>query len=133
MLLHPQAEAVEALGQLEDDVNVGDVAASIGQTWRTLSNVGRGFGEDEQEQEVVDAAFSLPRPSEDKKAFDSVNLSDGSVALVALTKVVFGDQSSSSSEELDLLRQAVGDRNRLAEYRSLLPSSESALGVTKNL
>ena len=28
-----------------------------------------------------------------KKAFDSVNLSDGSVALVALTKVVFGDKA----------------------------------------
>ena len=47
--------SAEALGQLQDDVNVGDVAASIGQTWKTLSNVGRGFGEDEQEQEVVDA------------------------------------------------------------------------------
>jgi len=124
--------SAEALGQLQDDVNVGDVAASIGQTWKTLSNVGRGFGEDEQEREVVDAAFLLPRPSEDKKVFDSVNLSDGSVALVALTKVVFGDKSSSSSEELDLLRQAVGDRNRLAEYSSFLSSSESALGVTRN-
>ncbi|MAI57033.1 MAG: hypothetical protein CMP93_07285, partial [Gammaproteobacteria bacterium] len=110
-----------------------DVAASIGQSWKTLSNVGRGFGEDEWEQEVINAAFLLPRPSVEKKAFDSVDLSDGSIALVALTKVVFGDKSSSSSEELDLLRQAVGDRNRLAEYSSFLTSSESALGVTKNL
>ncbi len=125
--------SAEALGQLQDDVNVGDVAASIGKTWKTLSNVGRGFGEDEQEQAVVDAAFLLPRPSEEKKAFDSVNLSDGSVALVALTKVVFGDKSISSSEELDLLRQAVADRNKLAEYGSFLTSSESALRVTKNL
>jgi len=125
--------SAEALGLLQDDVSVGDVAASIGQTWKTLSSVGRGFGEDEQEKEVVDAAFLLPRPPEDKKAFDSVNLSDGSVALVALTKVVFGDKSSSSSEELDLLLQAVGDRNRLAEYSSFLSSSESALGVSKNL
>ena len=124
--------SAEALGLLQDDVSVGNVAASIGQTWKTLSSVSRGFGEDEQEREVVDAAFSLPRPSEDKKVFDSVNLSDGSVALVALTKVVFGDKSSSSSEELDLLRQAVGDRNRLAEYSSFLSSSESALGVTRN-
>ena len=125
--------SADALGQLRDDVNVGDVAASIGQTWKTLSNVGRGFGEDEQEREVVDAAFLLPRPSEGKKAFESVSLPDGSVALVALTMVVFGDKSSSSSEELDLLRQAVGDRNRLAEYSSFLTSSESTLGVTKNL
>ena len=125
--------SAEALRQLQEDVNVGDVAASIGQSWKTLSNVGRGFGEDEREQEIINAAFLLPRPAMEKKAFDSVGLADGSIALVALTKVVFGDKSSSSSEELDLLRQAVGDRNRLAEYSSFLTSSESALGVTKNL
>ena len=58
--------SAEALGQLQDDVNVVTLLLRLVDLENPFKR-GQGFGEDEQEREVVDAAFLLPRPSEEKR------------------------------------------------------------------
>ena len=122
-----------ALNQLEQGVGVSQIAAELGGRWTTLELIVRNQGEDDVERNVVEYAFTLPRPAEEAKSVGSVELDDGSSAIVAVTRVAMGDISSATDDAREQLRQAIARVNSQAEFSAFFRAAEEAVGVTRNI
>ena len=122
-----------ALNQLEQGVGVSQIAAELGGRWTTLELIVRNQGEDDVERNVVEYAFTLPRPAEEAKSVGSVELDDGSSAIVAVTRVAMGDISSATDDAREQLRQAIARINSQAEFSAFFRAAEEAVGVTRNI
>ena len=122
-----------ALNQLEQGVGVSQVATDLGKRWTSLELIGRNQSQDDLERTVVDHAFTLPRPGEGAKSVSSVELDDGSSALVAVTRVAMGDISSATDDEREQLRQALARLNTNNEFEAFFRAAEEHVGVTRNI
>ena len=123
----------DALSKLEQGEGVSRVASGLGKRWTTLDSVNRTQGDDEVVRDVVEYAFTLPRPAENGRSVGSVLLADGSSAVVAVTRVVMGDISSASDEEREQLHQALARRNSQAEFAAFYQGAEEFVGVTRSV
>ncbi|HCY05191.1 MAG TPA: hypothetical protein DHU16_07025 [Gammaproteobacteria bacterium] len=123
----------DALSKLEQGEGVSQVASGLGKRWTTLDSVNRTQGDDEVAREVIQHAFTLPRPAENGRSVGSVLLTNGSSAVVAVTRVVMGDISSASDEEREQLHQALARRNSQAEFAAFYQGAEEFVGVTRSV
>ena len=105
----------------------------LGKRWTSLELIGRNQSQDDLERTVVDHAFTLPRPGEGAKSVSSVELDDGSSALVAVTRVAMGDISSATDDEREQLRQALARLNTNNEFEAFFRAAEEHVGVTRNI
>ena len=81
------------------------MAADAGLEWSRFENVGRtGGGLSEQ---LLEAAFRMPRPGAGAAQFDGVIDDAGDFVIVALSGVDDGDVSSMSEDETRSLRRAL--------------------------
>ena len=125
--------AAGALDRLEQGEGVSSVASDLGKRWTTLELVNRSAAEDDMAREVINHAFTLPRPADAGRSVSTVSLADGSSALVAVTRVVMGDISSASDEQREQLREALAQRNSQAEFAAFYQGAEEAVGVTRRV
>ena len=125
--------AAGALDRLEQGEGVSRVASDLGKRWTTLELVNRSAAEDDMAREVINHAFTLPRPADAGRSVSSVSLADGSSAVVAVTRVVMGDISSASDEQREQLREALAQRNSQAEFAAFYQGAEEAVGVTRRV
>ena len=125
--------SADALSLLEQGEGVSQVASDLGKRWTTLESVNRTRADDDTTREVINYAFTLPRPDENGRSVGSVVLADGSSALVAVTRVVMGDISSAPDGYREQLRNAIAQRNLQAEFAAFYRGAEEFVGVTRRV
>ena len=105
------------LGDLRSGRDADAVAADAGLEWSRFEGVGRtGGGLSEQ---LLEAAFRMPRPGAGAAQFDGLLDDAGDFVIVALRGVDDGDASSMSDEETRTLRrvlEADGGRTMLDAF-----------------
>jgi peptidyl-prolyl cis-trans isomerase D len=131
-----QADAV--LARLRKGDKMSDVATSLGASVVTSKEVvrgGRAVAAPVPEA-LLTQAFLLPHPvSADKPQFATVDMKDGSFALLAVEKVQGGDLSKVSPQETQALRQQMTQAYGTESTRELLDvlKSKAEIKINKNL
>lgn len=90
-------KAAELLLKLADDASLNDLAVLENAAFQNSSTIKRT--EKKQSREIIQAVFSMPRPQEGKPTYQSVELVNGDISIIALMNVEDGDISKVSNEE----------------------------------
>ncbi|MEM7099755.1 MAG: SurA N-terminal domain-containing protein [Pseudomonadota bacterium] len=118
------------LAQLEAGESVSAIADTLGGSWRTHTLATRA-GLPEVPQDILNRAFELPRPPEGEKSVGAIDLTDGSAALITVTRVVPGNISFTPDETVNQLRQALQSRVARVEFESFFVAAENTVGVDR--
>lgn len=107
---------------------VGDIADSLGSAWRSFEQAGRIAQNVEIPQQVLNAAFDLPRPTAGEKSIGSTELDDGA-ALITVTRVLQGDINTTTDTELNEMRGMAEGRVSRMDFSAFYRAAQQALGV----
>ncbi len=121
-----QAQALERLRAGDSTV---DVAEANNAEWQTFEAANRG-GNPAIPQQVLTAAFDLPRPASGEKAVGIADLPDGA-AVVTVTRVVPGDVATTTDADLAELRRVASGRVSRLDIQSLFEAAEESIGVKR--
>jgi len=114
-------QADDLLARLNKGEAMPAVAASVGATIKTANEaVRRGDPQLAVPAPLLKQAFLLPHPVAGKSQFTSVDMQDGSYALLALDKVQDADLSKVPPEERDALRQQMSQAYGSEAVRELI-------------
>lgn len=90
-------KAAELLLKLADYASLNDLAVLENAAFQKSSTIKRT--EKKQSRKIIQALFSMPRPQEGKPTYQSVELVNGDISIIALVNVEDGDISKVSNEE----------------------------------
>ena len=107
---------------------VGDIADSLGSAWRSFEGAGRIAQNVQIPQQVLSAAFDLPRPTAGEKSVGSTELDDGA-ALITVTRVLQGDINTTTDVELNQMRGMAEGRVSRMDFSAFYRAAQEALGV----
>ena len=79
-------------------------------------------------QQVLSAAFDLPRPTAGEKSVGSTELDDGA-ALITVTRVLQGDINTTTDVELNQMRGMAEGRVSRMDFSAFYRAAQEALGV----
>ena len=107
----------EALEQIRGGASVTDVADAHGLDWETFELVTRAGGT--APDDVLAAAFALPRPLEGGRSVGEASLGAEGEALVTVTRVQDGDLAAVSDAELETMRTWFASRGGTLDFAAL--------------
>lgn len=111
-------QASAALAKLRGGETLQSLAAAMGAKVVTAAAVVRG--QSALPPALITAAFVMPHPVAGKPQFASVDMQDGSYALLAVDKVQGGDLSKVTPEQLQSLRQQMAQAYGFEARREML-------------
>ena len=98
-----QETAQALLAELQQGAEVDKLAREHDLDWQVLLSSRRQVSG--KAAEIVDHAFTLPRPGDNQRAIDMLQLANGSFALITVDRVRDGNMAVVDSQELDSLRE----------------------------
>ena len=107
----------EAGQRIRDGASVTEVADAHGLAWETFELVSRGDGA--VPEDVLAAAFALPRPEDGGRSIGEAGLGEEGEALVTVTRVVDGDLAALSDSDLDTMQIYFATRDGRLEFAAL--------------
>ncbi|PJE79298.1 Peptidyl-prolyl cis-trans isomerase D [invertebrate metagenome] len=99
--------------------------------WEKKKSAGRR--EEGVPREVIQAAFKMARPEENKMNYDTVTLSGGDMAIVSLNAVVDGGITDKSGEQNQMLSQYFANNKGRLVYSEYLQSLKAQADIEKKL
>ena len=101
------------------------IAAAYGLEWQRTSAASRATST--LDREIIQAAFGLPRPTDDVRSVTSTELGGGRVAVVTVTAVNDGDYGALTETDRAAIRtqlaRRVGDEEFMALFVTLRDSA----------
>lgn len=114
-----RSRAEDALAKLRAGTALGDVAAELGTTVETATDIGRNAAN--LESGLVTRAFELPAPADaGARSYGVAELGGDRYALIALTSVAPGDPSGVDPAARTALRQQLGRAVASVEARAFV-------------
>ena len=108
-----------------------EIAEALGSSWETYELAGRTAVNADIPQEVLDAAFDLPRPAPGAKSVGAIDTSDGA-ALITVTRVVQGNLSTTADAEVAQFRRIAEGRAARLDFQAVFEAAREKLGVEQS-
>ena len=119
----------EALEQIRGGASVTDVADAHGLDWETFELVTRAGGT--APDDVLAAAFALPRPPEGGRSVGEASLGAEGEALVTVTRVQDGDLAAVSDAELETMRTWFASRGGTLDFAALQAALDAEADIER--
>ena len=119
----------DALESIRDGASVTEVADAHGLDWQTFELVMRAGAT--APEEVVAAAFALPRPPEGGRSVGAASLGEEGEALVTVTRVVEGDLAAVSDAELETMRAYFASRGGTLDFAALQAALDAVADIER--
>ncbi len=119
----------DALQDVRDGRSVAEVAGEHGLAWQTFELVNRSDGA--LPEDVLAAAFALPRPEEGGRSVGTASLGEEGEALVTVTRVVNGDLAALSDIELDGLRDYFETRGGNLDFAAVQAALDAQADIER--
>ncbi len=100
------SQAEELLALLQKGGNIQKLANENGLRWQVTPSATRNSGG--VDRQIITRAFELPVPGEGKQALDRVNLRNGDVVLLSISKVKEGSESDMPDTQRDGMKSYLG-------------------------
>ncbi|MGD8829648.1 MAG: SurA N-terminal domain-containing protein [Pseudomonadales bacterium] len=123
-----EADHRAAEERLEAGENVSAIADDYGLVWQTYELIRRN--QPGVPQEVLGAAFGLPRPGEGKSV-GSAQGADGTRYLITVTRVQDGDLATMSESEIDSMRRFLVERASRLDFESFYQALEDDASIDR--
>lgn len=121
--------AAEAMARVSNGDPSSAIAVAYGLEWQVAPAASRGTpGLD---REIVTPAFELPRPTEDKRAVTSAELTGGRVAVITVSAVHDGDYEALTETERAAIRTQLERRIGNEEFTALFMTLRESASVER--
>lgn len=133
-----EKSAKEVLDRLRKGEAPWKVVESVKQAkWERPGFIARQPGKDKQifHENIRTGAFRIPRPTEEKPAFDVVEIPGGNAAVVGVyaVRVAEADEKDKTKEALDSRRNKLAKMHGSSAYGNLVQYYRKAADITINL
>jgi hypothetical protein len=126
-------DAKTALTRLAATEAPEQVAAAYQQKWQDAGFIKRQASEtDKLNDQIREAAFSLPRPKDNQPELTNLILPGGDAVVVALYSVQDGEPAT-DAQELQAIEQQLANISGQIEYSAFLAYLQSQADITRNL
>jgi peptidyl-prolyl cis-trans isomerase D len=125
-----KSKAEDAVDTLRKGGNMSAVATALGASVQTVKEAVRGHSD--LPAPLLTQAFLLPHPAPGKPQYASVDMKNGSYALLALDNVQDGDLSKISGPERDSLRQSMSQVYGIVTTQELIDLLKSKTEIKYN-
>ncbi len=119
----------DALTRLRAGERVSRVADDYGLEWQTVQLAVR----DQRSipREVVQFAFTLPRPTQGDKSLGEAALSSGDKTIVTVTRVLDGDMSTMSEAEVQAVKSELENRSSQMDFAALYQTLKDEASIKR--
>ena len=119
----------EALSSIRAGAGVAEVASAHGMDWQTFEMAARSGGD--APEQVLAAAFALPRPPEGGRSVGEASLDAEGEALVTVTRVVDGDLAAVSEAEMEAMRGFFASRGGTLDFAALQAALDAEADIDR--
>ncbi len=125
-------DANAALARLKDFEAPKRVAADYQQKWQDIGFIKRNpSAEDKLDNQIREAAFTLPHPQNNQPELSSLTLPGGDAVVLALYDVKDGEPTDKT--DLQAIRQQQANLSGQIDYNAYLAYLQSMADITRNL
>lgn len=122
-----QSAVAVLVERLRSGTSREDIAKEVGSGWQMPATLDRGSLT--VDSALVGKAFSMPRPTDSVATYDSVALSTGDFAVLALDKVMDGDPASFDKAERENLRQQLTNLRGAESSQAVLKALKTGANI----
>lgn len=112
--------------QVQQGAEFEKLAKTYGYEWQLLLSATRNG---EGDRQILNKAFSLPDPGPDHRAIDSLKLSGGDYAILAIDNVVDGDTASMSDAEVQGISAYMGRAKSAELFQAIKKQLEGEASI----
>ena len=124
-----QAVGEEILAALRNGEPIDELMTAAELEWITAEGVSRN--QPDVNNEVLQAAFSIPAATESDSVFQGVTLNNGTYVVIELNNVTPGNLAAMSQEQKDSLRSSIIERSGRAAFDAYLANLRSSAKIVE--